>query len=51
MIRAFHGVAPETRAIRQKRALRCIRPFVGGRIKSGHDGKILKSKLKRHARA
>ena len=41
--RAFPGVASETRAWRQERAPRCIRLFVGGRVKPGHDGKVLNS--------
>jgi hypothetical protein len=47
---ALLGAAPEAGAWRQERVPRYIRLFVGGRIKSGHDGKVLNSKLKRHAR-
>jgi hypothetical protein len=42
--RALLGAASETRAWRQKRVVRSFRLFVGGRIKSGHDGKVLNSK-------
>jgi hypothetical protein len=41
--RGLLGIAYETREWKQDRFQRGIRLFVGGRVKPGHDGKILNS--------
>jgi hypothetical protein len=48
---AFSGVARKASTWRQERVPFCIALFVGGRVKPGHDGKILNSNLNRRARA
>jgi hypothetical protein len=48
--RRFPDVTPEDRGLRQGNLLGCFRLFVGAWIKSGHDGIILITKHKRHAR-
>jgi hypothetical protein len=47
----FLGEIQEGGGSRRERSLGCFALFVGGRVEPGHDGNILITKHKRHARA